>query len=436
MSPILLLTGLMGLAYFGSMLVQGRAIRGFGLPSGTEFLLLGVLVGPKFLALFTRQGLAGFESLTTVGLAWLAFVIGSHYGVTSRGPVPAKRLALGLGLGAVAASLTGLPAALAAAAWTTMPPREVVLFGVATGAVSAETTRHAVRWVVERYEARGPVTTLVGDVFEADDALPLLLLALLAALGGSSDAATTFTLPGMPWSALAGTFVIGGAVGATCAALFDIEPRSSQRWGILLGTGLLTVGVSVRLGLSAVAAMFVMGVVARRLARERAALSRMLHLTERAVMLPALMLAGAYITLPRPMPFLLVAAIAIAGRLLAKAIAARVVWKSFDERGAAPASLALGLLPAGALSISVALAFELRARGQTGEWVLAIATLHVVVGEIVGPWSLQRSLRRAGEIAEQSVGRTPIPRPRRDHAAARPSGRPPRPKHRELGSAP
>ena len=38
---IWLLLGLLLIAYLGSNLVGGRAIRGFGLPSGSEYLVLG-----------------------------------------------------------------------------------------------------------------------------------------------------------------------------------------------------------------------------------------------------------------------------------------------------------------------------------------------------------------------------------------------------------
>jgi hypothetical protein len=40
-NAVLLLTGLLVLAYLGSFLVGGRTVRGAGLPSGVEFVALG-----------------------------------------------------------------------------------------------------------------------------------------------------------------------------------------------------------------------------------------------------------------------------------------------------------------------------------------------------------------------------------------------------------
>ena len=58
----------------------------------------------------------------------------------------------------------------------------------------------------------------------------------------------------------------------------------------------------------------------------------------------------------------------------------------------------LSLASAGALAITIGLAFALRFPGWTGDTVLAIAALSATFGEFVGPLSLRRSLRAAGEV--------------------------------------
>ena len=63
MNAYLILVGLLVLAYAGSALFRGRSIQGYGLPSGTEYLVLGVAVGPIGLATLTRSTLSTFEPL-------------------------------------------------------------------------------------------------------------------------------------------------------------------------------------------------------------------------------------------------------------------------------------------------------------------------------------------------------------------------------------
>jgi Kef-type K+ transport system membrane component KefB len=407
LSPLVVLTGLLALAYFGSILAGGRAIRGYGLPSGTEFLLVGLFLGPYAFGLITRPGLQSFEAITTFALTWLALLTGANYGNIGERRVDARRLIFGTALSIVPMAFAGAAAAGMARLTTSLGGRDLLLLGLGVASVSGETTRHAVRWVVSRYAADGPLTRIYDDVAEADDAAPLLSLAALFALAPQRDA---LVLSWPRWSLVLATLGIGAAMGATSAALFDVERRENQRWGIILGTALLAVGASMRLGLAAVTTAFVMGLTMSALSRDRADLGRMLGGTERAVMLPALVLAGAHVA-PRVLwTFGAVAAAAVAGRVAAKLASGNLLVR-VAEPAARPQWAGLGMMPAGILTLTAGLACALRFPGVVGDLVLAIAALHTLLGELVGPAMLRRTLRIAGEISADSTA-TPLAAPR------------------------
>src|SRR5262249_31945354 len=132
-SPILLLTGLLALAYFGSMLVGGRTIRGFGLPSGTEFLFLGVIFRPHFAGVFTRPTRARLDGISSVAVGWLSVFTGTHYGSGQNGKVSRRRMATGVVMASATALVTAVPAMALAFALTNLPGRDVVAFGIAVG---------------------------------------------------------------------------------------------------------------------------------------------------------------------------------------------------------------------------------------------------------------------------------------------------------------
>ncbi len=407
MSPVAALMGLLALAYFGSMLVGGRAIRGYGLPSGTEFLILGIFIGPKFLGLLTRSGLSSFEPLILFGLTWLSMTIGLHYGLVGDRRVAARRMFAGLGLALLATVTTGTVALLFTLALTDFGALDAAVLALGCAAVSTETTRHAVRWVTERYGATGSVSELVAEVSEADDLVPIATLAVLFALVPQTDAVA---LPLPAWALVLATIGAGGIMGATCASLVDIEPRSSQRWGIVLGAMLLTAGTSMRLGLSAITAAFVMGLVAASLMRSRTLVLRMVAPTERAVMVPTLVVAGACVTIPDLPGFTAIALGVLGARVVAKQASARLLTRT-QEKAIPRTSLGLGLLPAGVLTMAVGLACALRFPGPVGDTILAVAAIHVVLGEVVGPAMLRRALRLSDEVPA-SAAATPMPRPR------------------------
>jgi hypothetical protein len=415
MSPMVVLTGLLVVAYLGSILVGGRAIRGYGLPSGTEFLLLGILVGPKAMGLVPRSALVSFEPLTLVALGWLALTIGVHYGYTDERRVPARRMLAGVALASATLVAAASATLVIALLFTSIRGMDLLLLCLGVGCVSSETTRHAVRWVAQRYEADGPLVRLVADVCEADDAVPLVLLAVIFALVPDGQGSAT-------WPAVLrviANLAAGAVMGGTCAALVDIEPRTSQRWGIVLGTSLLGIGASIRLDLSAVTTMFVMGIVVSAVAREREAVHSMLASTERAVMLPALVLAGASAVYPGPHPLFALAAAALVARMLVKLAAGAAFARGASAPTTVGPALGLGLMPAGVLTITAGLTFALQVRGAIGDVVLAIATMHAVLGELVGPAMLRRALALAGELRAvesvapvRKVARTPRPRRR------------------------
>lgn len=419
MTPVAALMGLLALAYFGSMLVGGRAIRGYGLPSGTEFLLLGIFIGPSFMGFLTRSGLSSFEPIILFALAWLALIIGLHYGVIGARRVSRRRLLAGLGVALVTLAITGGAVAGVLFAVSDLRGAEIAALSLGCAAVSTETTRHAVRWVTERYGAAGPLSELVAEVSEADDAVPIAVLAVLFVLVPQTGA-IALPLPG--WALVLVTLATGGAMGATCAALVDIEPRTSQRWGILVGCLLMAAGISMRLGLSALTSAFVMGIVAAHLSSSRAVLFRMVATTERAVMLPVLVLAGACVTDPQLEGFGILAAAAVLSRFLSKLLAAHLFTAAQPSASIPTASLGLGLLPAGVLTMAVGLGCAVRFPGVVGDSILALAAINVVIGEVVGPALLRRALRMANEVPSASLTPLPLrPRPKAPDRTRRPA---------------
>ncbi len=413
MSSVWLLMGLLVLSYLGSFLVGRSAVRG-GLPAGTEYVILGFVLGPSALGLVERSMLVTFEPVAYAAVGWLAFVLGLQYGVNRGRRVRPLRVAASW----AAFLFTG--AAIAAAVWAVLglvapfDARDRLLVAGGVGASTAETTRYAVRWVVERDRTRGPLTDLVGDLAESDDLVPFMVAAALFALRPERDialshasstwmgAAQAQASPTGMWIAL--TLGLGALLGAMAAVLLGRTFRVAEAWGVVLGMSMLTIGTASRLGLASVAAMFVMGTSISALSRHRSDVVAMIAPTERPVMLPALLLAGANVDVggldsaARWLPWVLAAA--VAARLAAKALVGLFALAVAPAARRAGPRIGLGLSSAGALSMTLGLAFALRFPGAIGVTVLAAAGVVMVVGEVVGPPSLRACLRRAGEVPD------------------------------------
>lgn len=414
MSSIWLLMGLLVLSYAGSILVGRRGVGG-GLPASTEYVVLGFVLGPSALGLVQQSMLAAMEPVAHAAIGWLAFVLGLQYGINHGRRVRTVRVlaswVAGLFTAASVAAAVYFVLRLAARKGGAHPLEESdrLLIAGGVGAAIAETSREVVRWAVHRGHAEGPLTDLVGDLAHSDDLAPLLAAASLFAVSAERDV-TTAHHPAWAW--LSVTLGLGALLGGMTAVLLGRTFRLAEAWGVLLGMSMLAIGTASRLGLASVAAMFVMGAAVSALSPHRADIASMIIPTERPVMLPALLLAGAGVdfTASRWLPWVLVAA--LAARLAAKQIVGLAVLAAAPSARRAGPLLGLGLSSAGALSMSIGLTFALRFPGRVGGAVLAAAAVAAVAGEMVGPASLRACLRRAGELPEPvEAAAPPLPAP-------------------------
>jgi hypothetical protein len=402
-NPLLLLMGLLLLAYVGSFLVSGHSIRGVGLPSGTEYIILGIVLGPSVSGLVERSMLDTFDPVADVAVGWIALLIGFGFGVDGE-----KRARPGAVFGgALIALFTG--AAIFATLWfvagklTPMHGLDRVIMVGGISAACSETTRQAVRWVAERHGASGPLSTLLGELSQSDDLVPIFAVIVLFAL--STPAHLPFSIAGWQWALI--TVGFGAVLGALGALLLGRDFRRNESWGVLLGLSVLGIGISARLGLSSIGTMFVMGVTTSLLSRHRTALREMVASTDRPVLHPALVLAGAHVD-PRGMgsiAFLLL--FTVAARMAAKAISGIVLGAVVPVARPAGPMLGLGLLSSGALSMTIGLAFALRFPGAVGDAVLVTAATVTIFGEFVGPTALRVALKQAGEIRAPDATEAP-----------------------------
>lgn len=393
MNAVLLLLGLLALSYVGSLLRGDRAIRGLGLPSGAEYLCLGVVLGAHALGIISKPLLESFEPLLVVAASWIAFIAGLGYNRVGARPIAFGRAIVGV-LGATLAGLS-----VFAAVYFALPlvaPElhgDRVLLAGGAGCVCSGTTRQAVRWVVQRYAAVGPLSDALADYARASALVPVVGLGLLLAY---------FPVPGLAFMAFPGrvalTFGIGALLGLVALALLSRGVTRDETWGVLVGTSLLAMGVAARLGLSPLAACFALGLSLGVLSRRRAELTSMVRPTERAVLLPLAVLAGALVDVTGAPRVLVLVPLALGARYAMEFV--RGLWLCAGYAPARRAGPIVGhaLVSTGevtlACAVSIAVAFE-RPAALT---VLAIAAVGLLLGEAVAPLALRRALVRAGEL--------------------------------------
>lgn len=392
MSTLQALFVLLIVAYIGGFLMGGRGLRGRGLPSGSEWLVLGLVAGPSALGLVSGSEVALFAPLALLATGWIALLVGLTFGTDRTRRIGAAGIALGL--------LTGLLsfAAVAGAAWLVLErvpsagalfpdARERIAVAVSLGAALADTSRHVARWASERLGARGPLLDRVSDVTRSDDLVPMMALGLLVSLDSDRG------VDPLPLGGLA----LGTFLGLAGAALLGRTLRPAAFWSLLFGLSLLATGTAERLDLSVLGTGFSLGLALAIASPLRAPAREMAGSVEGAVILPALFLAGTRVA-PATGPALWIAGAVLLARLASALVAAAIVAAADPRTRRGGMGLALAFLPTGPLGIAVALAVNLRSPGPVGNLVLVVTFVAAVAGEFLGPPALRRALRRAGEL--------------------------------------
>jgi hypothetical protein len=162
-----------------------------------------------------------------------------------------------------------------------------------------------------------------------------------------------------------------------------------------LGTGLLTVGAADRVGLSLLGAMFALGLTLAA-SRHRLEIKAMVTPTEKPVLLPVVLLAGAYVNLKLPTSVFILVGLAVVTKITVRVLLGMVLAAG-PARGTG-ADFGLSMLASGGFTIAAALAFSTRVPGMASDTVLLFAVVSTILGEWVSPAALRRSLDRAGEL--------------------------------------
>ncbi|HEX3776704.1 MAG TPA: potassium transporter Kef [Polyangiaceae bacterium] len=406
MNGIAFLLGLLVLAYVGSILVGGRAIRGFGLASGAEYLVLGFVLGPQVLSVVNHSLIETFQPVVLVGVSWLGLVLGVSYLRVGVRRVPTKHVLLGVALSAIVSAGVSAAVLFAADHFTKLPRSEQIAFAAVAGLICSETTRHSVRWVAERHGAKGPLADLAADTARASALFACVALSVVSAwLPGA--ALPAFSVLGR----VGVTLGLGVVLGFTATLLLGREFRRDESWGILLGTSLLGIGAAARLNLSPITATFAMGLTLAIVSPHRLDIKAMVTPTEKPVLLPVILLAGAYVNVKLPATLWFLVAGALGVKVLARLLCGAAISIAPAARGVG-LEFGVGMLSAGALGLAIALAFAVRHPGAVSDALLLLAALGVLIGEWLGPAALRRALTLVGEIKPEE----PSPPPARPEA--------------------
>lgn len=392
MHTLLILAGMLLLCVLAGMLLSR-----LGLPRIAAYVGVGVLFSPDVLGDRLSFSVDAWAPLATeVALGVIAFLIGGSLQVSSL-----RRLGAVVGLAGLGASLGSLlfvagvfglsaPADLPVAAST---------FALALGAISVTTDPAATVAVIHQFRARGRVSEALLGIAGVDDAIGVVVFAVIAALltGGALHEAL----------GRAAVEVFGSAAfGALAGYLFGrFGPRIRFREllaPLTLAALLLVISASAVAGGSSILAAMVFGFAARaagHLAAER--LFGALERGEETLFLAFFAIAGTYFRLHVFVDHLGWIAVYVVVRALGKIAGAWLGARLARSPAIEARWLGVGLIPQAGVALGLALTLANQpALAAVGPMIVNVVLGAAILYELLGPFGARLALARVGELGE------------------------------------
>ena len=240
-------------------LLMSRVCKLLKLPAVTGYLIAGILVGGFCLGSIVlpggyHLGFKGSEHIETlsiiseIALGFIAFSIGSEFRLSELKKTGKQAAVIGIAQAVITsvvcvAVLFGLHYILIAATGVDYLPMPAVLI---LSAIATATAPAATLMVVRQYKARGPLTNLLLPIVALDDAVGLVVFAVLfgiaKAIGGGEPSVISIVVE--PIIEIVASLVLGALVGLVLSLVEKLFHSNGNRLSIVIAFVFAAVAVT------------------------------------------------------------------------------------------------------------------------------------------------------------------------------------------------
>ena len=411
-------------------LLSTRLMKVFKLPNVTGYILVGIIMGPFVFGLlfnnFTYDGIKEsiifqhveqIKWISTVALGFIAFSIGTSFKLQTLKAVGKRVLVITI-LEAVGASIFVILALLVA--HFIIPDIVTWPLVLTLGAIASATAPAATLMVIKQYNARGPLVNTLLPVVALDDAVALLLFAVLfqisSALSGGEISVYSMLLK--PLIEIVLSLVIGALLGGFISWMNRFFKSRNNRLIFCIFTVFMAVGLfylfkqSFMGGfeLSSLLICMMAGATYINLSKDS---EKTLDLYDRftnPIFMMFFVISGASLDLTvffneGGLMVLLVAGIYIIFRIIGKCSGAALGATATKSEPAVKKYLGLTLIPQAGVAIGLATTasylFTEHGDPYEGALIIAVILTSTLVYELIGPLLAKYALQKAGETHEE-----------------------------------
>lgn len=360
--------------------------------TGTEFIFLGLLLGPKFFNMFDADIVKGLDPLSGLILGWIGLLFGFQLELKKMRRFPLEYL--------WAASLEGIITLVfvLAVVWllltffSGLDPIMIITVSLtlaAFGACTAQTGLALVRPdLISKRQKTASVLRYISS-FDGYVALCFLGMAFLLhpplAMGDS--------LAGI----ISCEILVGGGTALAFLVLYVLflgaRRNENELVLVMIGMAVLTSGAALVLNLSPLVLNFLMGVCLVNLSRQKELIFRILISVEKPVYVMLMVFLGIGWRIDSGWPFLLGSGFC-ALRFIGKLSGGAAIRWLVPGMKQMPRYLGFGLLDSGGLSLAILLDYQRGFAGDISSIVVGIAIVSVIFSDVLSTYFLLRLFKR------------------------------------------
>ena len=375
-------------------LLMSRFIRLIHLPNVTAYLIAGLLVGPYVLNVLSPKLNSELAIISDVALGFIAYSIGSEFKLTYLKEIGIKPMVITLFEGCTASLLVFV---------TLLVMGQPLPLCLALGAIAAATAPAATLMVVRQYKANGPVTKMLLPVVAMDDALGLMLYAVMMAIARTIERGTALTVTTLllkPLGEIFGSLALGVLLGLVLVYVLRFFHSRGNKLALTIMMVFAAVGLSSMWGLSSLLVCMMLGATMVNLCPQSNVMLEQCDRFTPPLFLLFFVLSGANLDLSVLPTVGMVGVAYVLSRALGKSLGGTMgaVVEKCDPN--IVKYLGLTLIPQAGVAIGMA-RMSMTALPEYGAVINAVVLSGTLIYELTGPVITKIALTRAGEIKSE-----------------------------------